>query len=245
MRKVYFLMIFTALIFSTMGEGKIFVLAFHTFLGKEKIDLDIDTNQFRQELEKLKNQGFKFVTIEDIKQNKISGDKNILITIDDGHKTVVKAYNEVLKPMNIKPILAIYPNIIGKSKSFMTWNEINGLVKEGVYIASHGYNHLKVNEKLYLKDKNIFEDEIIKSKKILEEKIGKKIDTFIYPYGVRSEITKEYLKKNGYKMAFTINWGVLKAPLEKENDMFELPRYMFAKKEWETELNIIKSKAKQ
>jgi len=244
MRKIYFLIMFTILIFTSMGEGKVFVLAFHTFLGKEKIDLDTDTKEFRQNLEDLKNQGFKFVTMEDIKQNKIIGSKNILITIDDGHKTVIKAYTEVLKPMNIKPVLAIYPAIVGVSKNFMTWDEINSLVKDGVYIASHGYNHLKVNDKLYTKDKSAFEDEIIKSKKILEEKIGKKIDTFVYPYGIRSEITKEYLKKSGYKMAFTINWGALTIPIEKNNDIFELPRYMFTKKEWKNEVNIIKSKSK-
>ena len=227
-----------------MAEGKVFVLAFHTFLDKEKIDLDIGAKELRQELESLKNQGFKFVTMEDVKKNKIIGNKNVLITIDDGHKTVIKAYNEVLKPMNIKPVLAIYPGIDRLSKSFMTWDEINSLVKEGVYIASHGYNHLKVNEKLYSKDKSAFEDEIIKSKKILEEKTGKKIDTFIYPYGIRSKITKEYLKKFGYTMAFTINWGTLAVPIEKNSDMFELPRYMFTKKEWKNEMNIIKSKAK-
>lgn len=244
MRKIAILLMFTFIISSTMAEGKVFVLAFHTFLDKEKIDLDIGTKELRQELESLKNQGFKFVTMEDVKKNKIIGNKNVLITIDDGHKTVIKAYNEVLKPMNIKPVLAIYPGIVGLSKSFMTWDEINSLVKEGVYIASHGYNHLKVNEKLYSKDKSAFEDEIIKSKKILEEKTGKKIDTFIYPYGIRSKITKEYLKKFGYTMAFTINWGTLVVPIEKNSDMFELPRYMFTKKEWKNEMNIIKSKAK-
>lgn len=78
----------------------------------------------------------------------------------------------------------------------------------------------------------------------MEEKTGKKIDTFIYPYGIRSKITKEYLKKFGYTMAFTINWGTLVVPIEKNSDIFELPRYMFTKKEWKNEMNIIKSKAK-
>ena len=79
----------------------------------------------------------------------------------------------------------------------------------------------------------------------MEEKTGKKIDTFIYPYGIRSKITKEYLKKFGYTMAFTINWGTLAVPIEKNSDMFELPRYMFTKKEWKNEMNIIKSKLKK
>lgn len=227
-----------------MGETKVFVLAFHTFLGKEKIDLDIDVISFREKLENLKKQGFKFVTMEEIKENKVTGTKNLLMTIDDGHKTALKAYDEVLKPMGIKPVIGIYPSIIGASKSFMTWEDVIRLSKDGVYIAAHGYEHLLINQKLFNKNRQAFEDEIIKSKKILEEKIGKKIDTFIYPYGVRSDITKEYLRKSGYKMAFTINWGTLIVPIEKNSDLMELPRYMFTKKEWQNEINIISSRAK-
>lgn len=244
MKKGLILLLFISLLMPAIGETKVFVLAFHTFIGNEKIDLDTDVNSFRQKLEEIKKEGFKFVTMEDIKANKITGTKNILMTIDDGHKTAVKAYDEVLKPMGIKPVIAIYPSIIGVSNSFMTWDDVNRLSKEGVYIAAHGYRHLQINQKLYDKDKKAFEDEIIKSKKILEEKTGRVIDTFIYPYGVRSAITKEYLKKAGYKTAFTINWGTLVLPLGNNSDIMELPRYMFTKKEWQTEFNIIKSKAK-
>lgn len=232
------------MMFPILAENKVFVLCFHTFTGNEKNDLDISTTALKEELQKLKTDGFKFVTMEEVKNNKITGEKNLLITIDDGHKTVINAYNEVLKPMGIKPVLAIYPSIIGVSKSYMNWDELKELSKDGVYIAAHGYNHLKVNKTLYDKDKSAFENEIIKSKKVLEEKLGKKIDTFIYPYGIRSDITKEYLKKNGYSYAFTISWGTLKVPLNTNTDLYELPRYMFAKKEWENEVKIIKSKAK-
>ena len=80
MRKIAILLMFTFIISSTMAEGKVFVLAFHTFLDKEKIDLDIGAKELRQELESLKNQGFKFVTMEDVKKNKIIGNKKLLMT---------------------------------------------------------------------------------------------------------------------------------------------------------------------
>ena len=51
MRKIAILLMFTFIISSTMAEGKVFVLAFHTFLDKEKIDLDIGAKELRQELE--------------------------------------------------------------------------------------------------------------------------------------------------------------------------------------------------
>lgn len=235
------LFIFISLV--SFSQDKVFVLAFHTFLDKEKVDLDTSTKAFQIYLNDFKKNGYKFVTMEEIKGNKIKGTKNILVTIDDGHKTAMKAYDEVLKPMGIKPVMAIYPSIIGVSKNFMTWDDVIRLSKDGVYIASHGYKHLFVNQKLYAKDKKAFEDEIFKSKKVLEEKIGKKIDTFVYPYGIRSDITRETLRKAGYTMAFTIDWGSVLLPISKNKDLMELPRYMFDKKEWANEVKIINSKA--
>ncbi len=244
MKKILIVLVYIFSMISVMGEGKVFVLAFHTFLGNEKIDLDIDTKKLKLEMEELQKQGFKFVSMEEVKKNSIYGNKNLLITIDDGHKTVLKAYNEVLKPMKIKPVLGIYPEIIGISKSFMTWEDIINLSNDGVYIATHGYRHLKMNDKLYKENKKLFEEEIVKSKQIIKEKIGKDVDTFIYPYGIKSKIAKDYLKKSGYKYAFTINWGTVVLPINKNGDLFELPRYMYTKKEWVNEVNIIKSKAK-
>ena len=40
----------------------------------------------------------------------------MLCCIDDGNRSVGRAYREVLAPMGIKPLLAIYPNIIGRRK---------------------------------------------------------------------------------------------------------------------------------
>lgn len=235
--------IFLLLSFSIFSQDKVFVLCFHTFLGKEKVDLDTSIADFNANLLELKKMGYTFVSMEDIKNNKIKGTKNLLITIDDGHETAYEAYKKVLKPLGIKPVMAIYPAIIGVSKSFMTWDQVKELSKDGVYIASHSYRHQFVNQKLFNKDKKAFEEEIYKSKSILEEKLGKTIDTFVYTYGIRSDITVDYLKKAGYKYAFTIDWGAVAFPINSNKNLLELPRYMFAKKEWKNEIKIIDSKA--
>jgi peptidoglycan/xylan/chitin deacetylase (PgdA/CDA1 family) len=209
-------------------QAKVSVICYHTFLGKSKIATDVSIEDLFKQMKLLKNQGFRFVTINELAQGKVKGNKNIFITIDDGNRSILEANKKVFRPMGIKPMLGIYPNIIGKKDYALNWDELKSLSDEGFSIASHGYYHLLLNEKQFIKDEKAFKDEIFKSKKVLEEKLGKKIEVFFYPNGVRSESAKKMLRQAGYKYAFTIVWGEIFVPLDAKNDPLELPRYMIS-----------------
>ncbi len=172
------------------------------------------------------SKGFHFVSYSDLLHNKVTGTQNLLLVIDDGNQSVYPAYQEIFKPRHIKPILAIYPSIIGKKTYALTWNQLKELSKDGCDIAAHGYYHQLMNQKFYDKDKKGFLKEIYDSKETLENNLKKKITVFVYPNGVRAEITKKTLKEAGYSYAFTINWGPVLSPLSLNKDRYELPRYM-------------------
>lgn len=228
-------------------ENKVFVLCYHSFIGNAKNDYDISKDLLKEQIKILKDDGFKFVSYDEIKNGKLQGNKNILVTIDDGYLSSYEAYKEIMKPNGIKPVFAIYPCIIKDipSKMYMSWTQVKELSSEpGVIIASHGYNHNAMSEKEYKKNSAAFEKEITLSKSTLEEKTGKKVEVFVYPYGINSPIAKELIAKAGYTMAFTIKWGTMWTPITKNKDMYGLPRYMITQKEWANEFKIIKSSAK-
>jgi peptidoglycan/xylan/chitin deacetylase (PgdA/CDA1 family) len=210
-------------------NGSVFALCYHSFLGKEKIPTDVSVHELKDQLNLLKNNGFQFVTLSQIKKGLIKGHKNILITIDDGNHSILEAIEKVFKPMGIKPLLGIYPNIIGKKDYALNWEELKKLSDEGFDIASHGYYHLPLNDKLYDSDKKAFTNEIFKSKKMLHEKLGLNVDVFIFPSGVRNASAKKMLKEAGYKYAFTIVWGQIDLPLNSNIDPYELHRYMISR----------------
>ncbi|HOJ28599.1 MAG TPA: polysaccharide deacetylase family protein, partial [Spirochaetota bacterium] len=160
----------------------------------------------------------------------------------DGHHTVLDAYYSVLKPLGIKPLLAINTFIIGKKPYVLTWEELQQLTREGCAIASHGYFHLFINDELYKKNYRYFTLEVFESKKILEEKLGITIDTFVYPFGVVTNIGKQALTQAGYRYAFTIKWGSVSLPLAYNN--LELPRYMY-QHNWNAIANAIIYKNKK
>jgi peptidoglycan/xylan/chitin deacetylase (PgdA/CDA1 family) len=211
------------------NNGNVFALCYHSFRGKDKIPTDASINELKIQLDHLKKNGYRFISFSQIEQGLVTGHKNILITIDDGNRSIIEANEKVFKPMGIKPLLGIYPNLIGKKDYALNWEELKKLSAEGFDIASHGYYHLPLNDKLFNTDKKAFTNEIYKSKRMLHEKLGRNIDIFIYPNGVRNDSAKKMLKEAGYKYAFTIIWGQVELPLSSNADPFELHRYMVSR----------------
>lgn len=100
----------------------------------------------------------------------------------------------------------------------ITWNEIEKLSKNPIIsFQSHSVTHTAVSSL----NENEIENEMIKSKKIIEQHTEKKVHSFCYPYGAKKSIGK-YAPKiaaKHYDSAVTLMRGRLK-----KNNPFYLPR---------------------
>jgi len=206
-------------------DAAVSILCYHAFLDR-KDPYSLTEEVLKEQLETLKSNGFTFISMEDIKHKRVKGDKNILVTIDDGNKSTYPAYFNVMKPLGIKPVLGIYPAIIGKTSYALTWEQLQELSDEGCYIAAHGYNHLYVHEKAWKESPEKVKREIYLPKKVLQERLNIDIDTYVYPFGAKSDQTIEELKKAGYKYAFTIVGRPAQIPVK---NSFEIPRFLLTK----------------
>ena len=81
---------------------------------------------------------------------------------------------------------------------FLNWHEIGIMAEDGITFGSHGKSHsilIKAKKDEILK-------EIVESKTLIENKLGKGIISFSYPNGDFTEDVVDMVKKNGYKVAF-------------------------------------------
>ena len=228
LKKITVTLIISALFFTAatpLYSNGVYVLCYHAFLEK-KDPYSFTNEQFKGQLQRLKNNGFKFVSFEDVINNRITGNNNILISIDDGNKSVYEAYYKIMKPMGIKPLLGIYPAIINKQNYAMTWEQVKELSDDGCHIASHGYFHMYLSEKYNQTNPADFKKEIYLSKKVLEEKLDRKIETMVYPFGVSSDIAISELKNAGYKYGFNIIAKKQEIPIKNN---FQINRYLMTK----------------
>jgi len=220
-------------------SSKIFVLCFHTFHDAKKGQYNFTPAVFSEQIQAIKKLGYHFLSMQDFIAGKFDYPLNVMITIDDGNKTIGNIYKDVLKKNGVPVTFFIYPAIIGKMNYALNFNELAWYKKDGVYFGGHGYFHEFVNQKLYDLSVQRFKDEIYKVKDVLEKKLGLPIITYAYPFGVYSPITIEHLKLAGYKYAFTIKWGFIGTPVDPAK-AYELPRYLVTPTEWKSIYEILK-----
>lgn len=225
----------------SFADGQVFVLCYHTFLGKPGIDTDFSTNQFYEQVQAINSLGYRFVSFDDVANNNVTGKKNVLITIDDGNKSVMNVFDPILMKFGIKPVLFIYPAIIGVMHYAFTYPQLRYTMSEGAEIGGHGYNHLYVTQALYTDDLAAFKREIYRSKSSLETNLGVSIRTYAYPYGAYSPITVQHVRNAGYEYAFTLIEKPMLVPLDRNPNLYELPRYMVTHRSWPYIYNILKA----
>ena len=118
-------------------------------------------------------------------------------TFDDGKKSSLIAA-DLLNLKNMKGIFFVITGLIGR-KDYLNKREINYLSDKGHIIGSHSHSHSSFD---VLSDKKA-EEELIKSKKILEEITGSKIFDFAFPGGKKKNHHTSLAKKIGYKNIYT------------------------------------------
>ncbi len=106
----------------------------------------------------------------------------------------------------------------------MSWDHIIEISKDEICtIGGHTKNHLVLSK---LRESEVIE-EIVDANKIIESKIGKKVEHFAYPFGGKDEVgEREFaiVKKLNLKTATTGRHGVIYK--EHKNYLECLPRIM-------------------
>jgi peptidoglycan/xylan/chitin deacetylase (PgdA/CDA1 family) len=210
------------------SDDIVHILGYHSFINGHRSKYDFSIDEFRTQIRYFIKRGYRFVSFSDVIDGKIDGRKNILITIDDGNRSIYRAYQEVLRPLNIKPLLAIYPSIIGRRYA-LSWNQLEELSSDGCEIAAHGLYHKKMSQRLYQVNKKSYLNEICKSKSILERGLKNRIRVFVYPYGLYIDEVFKHLEKAGYEYALTVRDDSLTLPISRLENPYEIPRYVITR----------------
>ncbi|MFV0337997.1 MAG: polysaccharide deacetylase family protein [Chthoniobacterales bacterium] len=191
--------------------AQVTVLGYHRFENPPKDSLAISTEDFRKQLQAVKDAGITVISMDDFLAWR-RGEKNIparsaLITIDDGYNCTYKEAWPVLKEFGYPFTFYVYTNYIGAGGRSIKWDELAEMSAAGVDIGSHSISHDNMVRPKRLKGRNYDEwldDELAKSKQIIEEKLGKRVTTFAYPYGIQNEKVQQKGMEVGYDALFTV-----------------------------------------
>jgi peptidoglycan/xylan/chitin deacetylase (PgdA/CDA1 family) len=144
-------------------------------------------------------------------------DDSVLVTIDDGFRSVLTIAAPILKRYAIPAVAYITTSAVenepaGKAagEAFLEWPEVSALHASGLTIGSHGNTHRSM-AKLDIAE---VREEGRVSKGLLERQLGVAVTSFAYPYGMRTDespATMEALAGCGYDSIFIAQHGALRA----------------------------------
>jgi peptidoglycan/xylan/chitin deacetylase (PgdA/CDA1 family) len=99
----------------------------------------------------------------------------------------------------------------------MTFEELAELATDGHEIGSHSMTHCLMPEC----DDGALSYEVVESRRILQNRLGKTVASFCYPNGNSDSRTAQAVAQAGYLRAVTTTWG----SNGKDTDLFRLHRY--------------------
>lgn len=216
----------------TAQQVKVPILAYHRFGPAVNDGMTVKTAEFAAQLKWLKDNGFHVIPLKTL-VSYLKGEgpppppKSVVITADDGHKSVYTDMAPLVKKYNIPVTLFIYPSAISNASYAMTWEQLQELKKTGLYdIQGHTYwhpNFKREKKKLTpVEYQKLVDMQLNKSKAVLEKKLDIKVDALAWPFGIYNEELENAAQKGGYVCAFSIDGHCA----SKTYKIMEQPRYL-------------------
>lgn len=221
-------------VISANSPVKVPILAYHNFDPSIPGSMTISTAKFEEQLIWLRDNDYTVIPLQELVSyltGKISTlpAKSVVITADDGNKSVYTYMLPLARKYNIPVTLFIYPSAISnpKSPNSLTWDQLRELQRTGLFdIQGHTYWHPNFKqERRRLSSaeyQKLVNSQLATSKKILEDKLDTKVTLLAWPFGIYDEYLKKQASDTGYIMAFSID----ARPADRSENMMSQPRYM-------------------
>ena len=193
------------------------VLMYHNFGDPpptgDPENLFVPVETFRAHLRLLRERGWRALSLGEflaVLDGAPPPRKSFLITIDDGHESVLRTAAPILAEEQVPSVLFVPPGVLGGP---VTWNpayaaeqlsskaEIATLAGTGMEIGVHGYDH----ERMAGMDEGTLEKNVVRARDEVAEMMGgQRPRSFAYPYGTHDANARRALAEAGYAVGFAV-----------------------------------------
>ncbi len=186
------------------------ILTYHR-VGRSKDDHvpTVSAEAFEAQLRFIQRHGYRVIDLAEVVARLSAHDpierRSIVITFDDGYEETASAAAPLLHRFGFRATVFVTPAEIG-TPGFMTWDQVHQLLQEGFTIGSHTMHH----RYLPLESRERIQQELVESKRLLEQRLGRPIDWLSYPVGGFTPAIQAQAKIAGYRAACTTNRAMSK-----------------------------------
>ncbi len=170
--------------------------------GREKFN--IPPSVLQSQIETLKGAGYTFINAQEL-TNGITGRrklpvKSIMLTFDDGYMDLYTDVFPILKKENVKAVAYIITGYLNRPNYLFTY-QLEELAKSPlIEIGSHTLDH----PGLAGMNKEKATEEIVESRKFLQDLLHIPVNSFAYPYGSFDQQAIDIVKDTWYSNAVSV-----------------------------------------
>ena len=212
---------------------RVAILGYHDFSETSpETAMRMHTSKFRKQMEVIRQLGITVISLDDFiawkNGEKEIPEKSILLTLDDGWKSVYTDAFPILKEFGYPFTLYLYKNYIDGGGKALTTPMIKEMIAAGATLGSHSTSHpypatVKAQRK---KGEHAFDaflrQEFGESKRFIESKFDVKLTTYAYPGGFFTDEMLALADEFRYTHLFTVQPGKVKRGMDNKT----IPRYM-------------------
>ncbi len=208
------------------------ILLYHRFGPVPGDSMTVTTDNFKSDMKYLSDNGYRVIPLGDLVDYYLGRNKSFLpgsvvITVDDGHKSVYTDMLPLVKKYQIPVTLFIYPSAISNATYAMTWSQLRELKETGLFdFQSHTYWHPNFKKDRARLRPAEYETSVVmqlkKSKERLEKEFNGRVNMLAWPFGIFDEDLIQKAKKTGYVATFTME----RHPAGNNDNVMTLPRFL-------------------
>jgi len=208
------------------------ILVYHRFGATVMDSMTVRTETFEQQIAWLKENGYQIIPLrlllESLRNPQLAPPPHaVVITVDDGHRSVYTEMLPVIRRERIPVTLFIYPSAISNADYALTWEQLKEMSGTGlVDVQSHTYWHPNFHHEAANRDPKDYEafvrKQFLQSQATTDHQLGGTVDLLAWPFGIYDTQLEQWARDCGYIAAFTLE----RRGAAKGDDLMALPRFL-------------------
>jgi len=219
---------------TSASDLRVPILVYHRFGPVAADGMTVTTPVFESHLRHLRERGYAVIPLRRfvdhlLGQAPASAPHSVVITADDGHRSVYTDMLPLVRRYEVPVTLFIYPSAISRADYALTWGQLKALQATGLFdVQSHTYWHPHFGrEKRRLPPSEyarFVAFQLVRSRQTLQERLGSRIDMLAWPFGIYDDELIRQAVAAGYVAGFTLDRRHASAG----DRVMALPRYLMS-----------------
>lgn len=173
------------------------VLGYHGVTDRSASRQIVTRSDLRLQVAELLRRGYAGTTFSRAVLHS-AAQRRLAVTFDDGEHSVIEHGFPVLSALGVPGTVFVVASLVGSPGS-LSWHDLETLAEAGWEVGSHSVTHPRLTE---LGDAAL-DEELSRSRAVIEEMLGRPCRSIAYPYGVTDKRVEAAAARAGFTAGCT------------------------------------------